>query len=217
MSKKVKIKFCGMRTKEILEYAIELGVDYLGFVIDFPKSPRSIPSPEFLKTAEWLKKNKKGKYKIVAVTVDMPIKNIQTIIDSGYVDVIQLHGDENIGLIKKIKGIELWKAWNNKNKGDVFEMGKAVDRILLDSGNAVEKALNTSGSFNAFSLYQDLKKKKINTVLSGGIDSSNVDKYLEKLTPDIMDISRGIETSPGNKSKRKMKEFINTVNEFYGK
>jgi len=217
MSKRVKIKFCGMRTKEALEYAIELGVNYLGFVIDFPKSPRSIPLPEFLKTSEWLKKNKKGKYKIVAVTVDMPIKNIQIIIDSGYVDVIQLHGNENIGLIKKIKGIEVWKAWDSKSQGDVFEIGKSVDRILLDSGNAVEKAQNTSGSFNAFSLYKDFKKKKINTVLSGGIDSSNVNEYLEKLTPEIIDVSRGIETSPGKKSKRKMKEFINTVNVFYGK
>ncbi len=206
-----------MRTKEALEYAIDLGVDYLGFVIDFPKSPRSVSLGEFNKTTNWLKKNKKGKYKIVAVTVDMALKNIQSIIDKGFADVIQLHGDEKIESIKKIKGIEIWKAWDKNSKGDVLEMSKVVDRILLDSGNAVEKALNTSGSFDANALYERLNSKKIDIVLSGGIDASNVNGYLEKLSPEIIDVSRGIEASPARKSKKKMKEFMNSVNEYYGK
>src|SRR5665213_1963706 len=112
--RKVKIKFCGMSAKDSLSCAIGLGVDYLGFVIDYPKSPRSISLKQFLKTAEWLKKNKKGKYKIVAITVNMPIGNIQVIIKSGFADIIQLHGNETIEMIKNIKGIEVWKAWSNK-------------------------------------------------------------------------------------------------------
>jgi phosphoribosylanthranilate isomerase len=172
---------------------------------------------EFNKTTNWLKKNKKGKYKIVAVTVDMALKNIQSIIDKGFADVIQLHGDEKIESIKKIKGIEIWKAWDKNSKGDVLEMSKVVDRILLDSGNAVEKALNTSGSFDANALYERLNSKKIDIVLSGGIDASNVNGYLEKLSPEIIDVSRGIEASPARKSKKKMKEFMNSVNEYYGK
>ena len=217
MSRKFKIKFCGIRTKTALEYAIELGVDYLGFVIDFPKSPRSISLSEFNKTAEGLRKNKKKKYKIVAVTVAMPLKNIQLIIDKGLADVIQLHGNEKTELIKKIKGIEIWKAWNKNSKGDVLEVSKVVDRILLDSGNAMEKALNISGSFDADTLYKKLKGKKVDIVLSGGIDSSNVKDYLKELKPEIIDVSRGIETSPGKKGKNKMKEFMDSVNDFYGK
>ncbi|HTA82386.1 MAG TPA: phosphoribosylanthranilate isomerase [Bacteroidia bacterium] len=205
-----------MRTKEALDYAIDLGVDYLGFVIDFPKSPRSISLNEFHKTAEWLRKNKKGKYKIVAVTVDMPLENIKLLVDKGLADIIQLHGNEKLSDIKKIKGAEIWKAWNKNSKGDVLEMSKVVDRILLDSGNATEKALNTSGEFDAFVLYKQLKAKKVKTVLSGGIDASNVKEYLKKLSPDIIDISRGIETSPGKKSKKKMEEFMNLVNKEYG-
>jgi phosphoribosylanthranilate isomerase len=212
--KKLKIKFCGMRTKDSLFYAIELGVDYLGFVVDFPKSPRSISLKHFLKTAEWLKKNKKRKYKIVAVTVDMPIKTIQRIIDSHFVDVIQLHGNETIEYIKQIKGIEVWKVWSNNSKGDIFEMSKHVDRILLDSGNADEKAKNRSGEFDGFALYNNLKAKKVDIVLSGGIDAKNVVAYLGKLKPEIIDVSRGIETAPGKKGKKKMKEFIETVNDY---
>ncbi|HXP49441.1 MAG TPA: phosphoribosylanthranilate isomerase [Bacteroidia bacterium] len=213
--KRVKIKFCGMRAKDSLVYAIDLGVDYLGFVLDYPKSPRSISMSQFLRTAEWLKKNKKGKYKIVAVTVDMPVKKIQQIIESDFVDVIQLHGNESVELIKKIRGIEVWKAWNNKSKGDVLEMSKHVDRILLDSGNATEKALNRSHEFDGFALYEKLATKKVGLILSGGIDSKNVSMYMDKLSPEIIDVSRGIETLPGKKSKKKMKEFVETVNDYY--
>jgi len=191
-----------MMTKDSLIYAIDLGVAYLGFVIDYPKSPRSISLKQFLKTAEWLKKNKKGKYKIVAV-------------NSGFADVIQLHGNEKIDVIKKMKGIEIWKAWSNRSKGDVFEMSKQVDRILLDSGNALEKATNKSGEFDGFTLYGKLVAKKVSLVLSGGIDSKNVKDYLGKLKPEIIDTSRGIETLPGKKSKKKMKELIETVNDYY--
>ena len=200
-----------MRTKVALTCAIDLGVDYLGFVIDFPKSPRSISLSEFHKTAEWLRKNKKGKYKIVAVTVDMPMKHIELVVDKGLADIIQLHGNEKLSNIKKIKGIEIWKAWNKNSKGDVLGMSKAVDKILLDSGNATEKALNTSGEFDAFALYEKLKAKKVKMVLSGGIDMSNVKSYLVKLSPEVIDVSRGIEISPGKKSKKKMKEFMNSV------
>jgi phosphoribosylanthranilate isomerase len=213
--KTVKIKFCGMRTKNSLVYAIDLGVDYLGFVVDYPKSPRSISIGQFLKIAEWLKTNKKGKYKIVAVTVDMSVKKIQQIANCGFVDVIQLHGNEEVEVIKKIKGLEIWKAWNNKSKGDVLEMNKYADRILLDSGNATEKALNSSGEFDGFDLYKELAAKKVELVLSGGIDAKNASMYLDKLKPEIIDVSRGIETLPGKKSKKKMKEFIETVNDHY--
>ncbi len=213
--RRVKIKFCGMRTKKSISYAIDLGVDYLGFVVDYNKSPRSVSLVKFLKIATWLKKNKKGKYKIVAVTVDMPIDNIDEIVKSKVVDVLQLHGNENDEVIKQISGIEIWKAWNNKSKGDVFKIAKKVDKILLDSGDAMQKATNKSGEFNAFKLYSDLKKKKIDVVVSGGIDNDNLEMFLDKLKPETIDISRGIETLPGKKSKRKMKKIEKTVNDYY--
>lgn len=204
-----------MKAKNDIAYAIELGVDYLGFVVDFPKSPRSITLKQFLQTAEWVKKTKRSKCRVVAVTVNMPLTDIFKITKSGFVDVIQLHGDEQLELVKKIKGIEVWKAWNNKGKGDVLEMSKHVDRILLDSGSAVEKANNKSGEFDGFTLYKKLSAKKIKLVLSGGIDVKNVTGYLDKLKPEIIDISRGIEISPGKKSKIKMKKIINAVNDYY--
>jgi phosphoribosylanthranilate isomerase len=217
MSKRVQVKFCGMRSKAALNYAIELGVDYVGFVVDFPKSLRSITLKQFMDLAKWLKETKKDNFRIVAVTIDMPLSKIQTIVDSGLVDVIQLHGTESIDAVKKIKGVELWKAWNDKAKGDVLEMAKHVDRILLDSGNAMEKALNKSGKFDSYALYQKLNDKKVNDVMSGGIDSGNVKDYLLKLKPDIIDVSRGIEAGAGKKSKKKMKEFMKSVNSYYGK
>lgn len=213
--KRAKVKYCGMKSKESAAYAIQLGVDYLGFVVDFNKSPRSLSMSQFLRLAQWLKQNKKGKYKIAAVTVDMPLKNIEKIVKSGVVDVIQLHGNEKIEEIKKIRGIEVWKVMHNESEREIIKMSKLVDRVLLDSGNAVEKANGSSGEFGGYHIYKKLKKSKVDAVISGGINNNNVTTYLDKLKPEIIDVSRGIEIAPGRKSKRKMKEFMETVNDYY--
>lgn len=213
--KRAKVKYCGMKSKESAAYAIQLGVDYLGFVVDFNKSPRSISINNFLELVKWLKQNKKGKYKIVAVTIDMPLKNIGEIVKSGVVDVIQLHGNEKMEEIKKIRGIEVWKAMHHESEKEILKVARFVDRVLLDSGNAVEKANGSSGEFDGCDIYNKLKKSKVSVVVSGGINNSNVTKYLKKLKPEIIDVSRGIEIAPGRKSKRKMKEFMETVNDYY--
>lgn len=210
--KRAKIKFCGMRSKESLAYVISLGVDYLGFVVDYEKSPRNLTLDKFIELAKWLKENKKRNYKIVAVTVDMPLSKIDKLIDSRVVDVIQLHGNEGIDVINKIKGIEIWKAWNKKSTGNILEAAKHVDKILLDSGDATAKAKGSSGEFDAFDIYNKLKKEKKSVVISGGIDKDNVQFYLNKLKPEIIDVSRGIETAPGKKSKEKMKQFMKILN-----
>ena len=71
----MKVKFCGITNLEDAKEAIKQGVDYLGFVIDFPKSPRSISTEEFLDIAGRIKQEHDNSSetvpKIVAVTVNM--------------------------------------------------------------------------------------------------------------------------------------------------
>jgi phosphoribosylanthranilate isomerase len=208
-----------MRDNPTIAFAVDLGADYIGFVTDFPKSPRSISREELLKKAKWMRNNHDGNYKIVAVTVDMPLGNIEYIIDSGLVDTIQLHGNEHISICRLVReGIETWKAIDTKNIKSVEEvmtLANSVDKVVLDSGSALEKARNTSGAFSNTELYNALIKQNIDVVLSGGLDISNIEHYLETLNPSIIDVSRGIESAPGVKAKQKMMEFMNTLNRFY--
>jgi phosphoribosylanthranilate isomerase len=219
MNKRCKVKFCGMRDNPTLAFAVDIGADYIGFVIDFPKSPRSISREEFIRKAKWLRNNHDGNYKIVAVTVDMPLNNLEFIIENSMADVIQLHGKEHISICRLVsEQVETWKAINAKGEMSMEEIntfGKSVDKLLLDSGTALEKARNTSGAFDNMDLYNSLVKQGIDVVLSGGLDITNIEHYLNLLNPAIIDVSRGVESAPGVKAKQKMMEFMDKVNRFY--
>lgn len=208
-----------MRDNPTLAYAVDLRVNYIGFVVDFPKSPRSISISEFHRKVKWLRNTNDGNYKVVAVTVDMPLDNLEFIIENGMADVIQLHGNEHISVCRLVgQQIETWKAINTKTtKGidEVSAIAKSVDKIVLDSGSALEKAKNTSGAFDNTELYNALAKERVKIVLSGGLDAGNIHHYLETLNPGIIDVSRGIESEPGVKSKQKMREFMEAVNRHY--
>ncbi|NNM94435.1 MAG: phosphoribosylanthranilate isomerase [Bacteroidia bacterium] len=210
------VKFCGMKDEDTMSYALELGVQYLGFIIDYPKSPRSLTIDEFCKKSEWLRKNNKGNYKVVAVSVDMDIANMERIIKEGAANVVQLHGSEDLNLSRRLKGrIETWKAVTRPDKLSSEEyrtLAASADKVLLDSGNAAEKASGTSGAFDCYQLYAEMRKEGIPVILSGGIDVGNVQSYISAYQPEIIDVSRGIETSPGIKSRQKMKEFMETLN-----
>ncbi len=210
--KKLKVKFCGMKDEDTIEYALELGADYLGFIVDYPQSPRNNSFNEFCKKAERLRKTNSGKYKIVAVCVDMPTSNIENLIKDDLAQIIQLHGKENISVCRRVKKrTETWKAVSGKNNlGSEVILGIAsvVDKILVDSGTAEEKASGKSGFYNNHELYNLLVQRGISTILSGGINANNVKFYLKNFNPSIIDISSGIESSPGVKSRKKMKEFM---------
>lgn len=208
-----------MKDNNPLIFAVDLGVNYLGFIIDFPKSPRSISIDEFHKKIKWLRKNHDRNYKVVAVTVDMPLHKLDMIIEEGMADVIQLHGNEHFSICRQVKSqMETWKAISQKNKGskeEIINLAKSVNKVVLDSGSAMEKAYNTSGAYTNIELYKMLVKEGIDLVLSGGIDAGNVKEYLKTYNPSIIDVSRGIESEPGIKSKPKMQEFMNAVNSYY--
>jgi len=219
MRRRCQVKFCGMRDNPTIAFAVDIKADYIGFIVDFPKSPRNITREELLRKAKWMRNNHDGNYKIVAVTVDMPLENIEFIIDSGLVDVIQLNGNEHISICRLVReGIETWKAVDSKkplSEEEIITLGKSVDKIVLDSGSALEKARNTSPAFSNTDLYNAFIKQNTDVILSGGLDINNIEHYLEELDPFIIDISRGVESAPGMKAKQKMMEFMDKVNRFY--
>ena len=197
-----KVKICGMTDAETIQTAIQHKVDYLGFVF-YKKSPRNLT----INQAKQLTKNIPTNVKRVAVLVNESDEFIEQIKNS--FDYFQLHGDEDLKRIKEIKEkfnkkiIKAIKITDEKSAKTFSTFEEQVDMLLLDS-----PAMEKTAKFD----WQILTKLKITKpyLVAGSININNVDEIL-KYNPSGIDISAGVESSPGIKSNEKIIEFLDKV------
>jgi phosphoribosylanthranilate isomerase len=198
------IKICGLKDYDAIKMSIDSGAKYLGFVCDYPKSPRSI-SP--YKLVEILNSFAKTDAHKVAVLVN-PDDTIVDIIKKS-VDFLQLHGsetNERILEIKKRSSLKIIKAIKIKNKEDLQQINSYpdADDLLLDT-----PAMERSEPFN-LSL---LDNRNISSYfLAGGININNVYQALQFTSK--LDISSGLESEPGIKNLEKIKSFMKEVKKY---
>ena len=197
-----KVKICGMTDAETIQTAIQHKVDYLGFVF-YKKSPRNLT----IEKAKQLTKNIPTNVKRVAVLVNEGDEFIEQI--KNFFDYLQLHGDEDLKRIKEIKDkfnkkiIKAIKITDEKSAKTFSTFEEQVDMLLLDS-----PAMEKTAKFD----WQILTKLKITKpyLVAGSININNVDEIL-KYNPSGIDISAGVESSPGIKSNEKIIEFLDKV------
>lgn len=217
----MKVKFCGITNYEDAKNAIDLGVEYLGFIVDFPKSPRNLSIEKFIVLAVEIK-DKFPETKIVAVTVDMNEENIRKLIDSRMVDVLQFHGSESPEYCKRYKDeIEIWKSFmpvrtdiednRNQDKDSIRLYKGSVDRFNIDASSAKDKGKGIYREFSSFDHFRKLQKEGYDLILAGGLNPNNIKDFIVKLNPDFIDVASGIEEAPGKKSLNKMKKFMNHI------
>ncbi len=196
-----KVKVCGNTDPEIIKLCIELGASLIGFIINYPKSPRSI-SIEKLKM---LINNIPENIKKVAVMVNPTINDVEEV--SQYCTTIQLHGDEDNAFIEKIKkltSLEVIKVIKITKKSDLEKIKNypSANELLLDT-----PAMGQSGEAFNFNLLKDTQDNKF--FLAGKIDINNVETALKY--SDKIDVNSGLETEKGIKDPKKIKEFFNKV------
>lgn len=192
----MKIKFCGIKRLEDINYVNILKPDYIGFVF-CKKSKRYVD----LNQVKLLKGNLNKGILTVGVYLDNSIEEIIETIP--YIDIIQLHGynQEDIDILKKYNK-PIIKAIAVNSINDIKEYD--VDYMLYDSSNP--------GSGKTFD-WNLLKNK--NCFLAGGININNINDVI-KLNPYCIDISSGIEEF-GVKSFKLMKQIIEKVRNMEGK
>lgn len=195
------IKICGLKDLRAIDAAISNGAQYLGFVCDYPKSPRSCSALELIAITN--KIHTKDIFK-VAVMVDPNDRIIEQI--HQHVDFIQLHGSETNERIINIKSrfnLRIIKAIKIKEEEDLqqIDLYPAADDLLLDT-----PAMEKSELFN-FNLLDNLNISSY--FLAGGINIINIHQALH-FTSKI-DISSGVESEPGVKDINKIKDFMDEV------
>lgn len=184
----MKVKICGMRRKEDIEYANILKPDYIGFIfaIGFKRTIS-------YETACELKMRLDKNIKVVGVYLNQPISYILEAIQLGIIDLIQLHGNEDDEYIKELK----FKV--NIPIINVYRDSEYADFVLYDGKNP--------GSGESYD-YKDFDTRKP-FFLAGGINIENV-LDAKKMNPYCIDTSSGVEVD-GYKDFEKMKEFIRKV------
>lgn len=208
----MKIKICGIRRHQDIEYVNEFLPDYIGFI--FAKSKRQITSTECLV----LKKELDPSIKTVGVFVNESLEKVISTTLVANLDVIQLHGDETkeyiLDLKNKLKNSPslkdtlVWKAIRVKGKKDIISGDKLpVDCLLLDSFS--------KQSYGGTGKTIDLDIIKSSTIknqffLAGGLNIDNILNTLSEVSPYGVDISSGVETD-GFKDRNKIEKIINCI------
>lgn len=194
-----RIKLCGLSRPCDIEAANELKPEYIGFVFA-PKSKRHVTAEK----AGELKRLLDPDIKAVGVFVNERLETAAGLLNSGIIDLAQLHGKEDrryIERLRELTGKPLIQAFQIETEEDIKEAREsAAEYILLDSG------AGTGTTFD-WRLAQKLKRQYF---LAGGLTPGNVGEAVRILSPFAVDVSSGIETD-GYKNKAKMAAFAAAV------
>ena len=195
----IKIKICGLSRICDIESVNLAKPEYIGFV--FAESGRKV-TPE---QAKELRMKLLPDIIPVGVFVNEKPESIVSIVKSGIIDVIQLHGDETEEYIKEIKdltGKPIIKAVSVIKAGDVQKFADTkADFLLLDN-----KSGGTGKAFD-WDLIGEVNKPFF---LAGGLNIDNVGLAISKSNPFAVDISSGVEVD-GFKDRDKIMAIIRSI------
>lgn len=193
---KVKVKICGLTSLEDAHAAAAAGADYLGFIINFPASPRH-QTPEQAKAIIKKIKLKFPAVKRVGVFVDQPLAAVKKIAVELGLDAVQFHGSEAPEYCRALFGAaEVWKTIVVKTADDLKRITayrNAANKILFDAGAGSGRQIDCS-----------LLENVAVDILAGGLGPDNVAAAINRLHPAIVDLNSGVESSPGKKDPAKI-------------
>ncbi|MDD5292341.1 MAG: phosphoribosylanthranilate isomerase [Candidatus Omnitrophica bacterium] len=199
---KPKVKICGITNIEDALDALWGGADLLGFVF-FKKSKRYI---EPMKAKEIIDILPPFVFKVGLFVNERAAKVKKTAACCG-LDFVQLHGDEDKGYLKKLKGLRLIKAIRIKDRNTLNNIEDLPCELFLFDNYSKSEFGGTGKAFD-WALSRQIKRMKKPYIISGGLTPHNVNKAVKAFLPYAVDVSSGVEKKTGKKNKLLMKEFI---------
>lgn len=218
----VKVKICGITSVEDALMCADAGVDYLGFVTEFPQPvPWNLARQKSLQIIDEVR----TLVSTVVVTSGRPneILEVARLIRP---DFVQLHGEEKLSEIEKLAkeltrdNIRIIKALPIKvgDKKALFEVEDPVEAALAIQSTGVwgitvdsktEAMPAGTGEKLDWHLAQKIRKGvSCNFGLAGGLNQDNVHQAIEEVRPDMVDVISGVETKHGQKDIKRLKAFI---------
>jgi len=201
----VRVKLCGLKRREDVLKALDLGFDALGFIL--APSPRQVTLDDVKRLTEEVFPF----VSIVAVVSDPDEAFLRQVISCGIFDAIQFHGKEDPSLLEGLP-VKVIKAFSfaEGEKADFAKYRRIADFFLLDSGKA-----GTGGTGKVFR-WETIEHGQIGRpfILAGGLGPENLLDAIEKANPHGVDLNSRLEASPGVKDHRLMEEAIRLIRNY---
>lgn len=196
-----RVKICGITNSDDALFCAFSGADALGFV--FADSKRKVEPEKVREIVELLPPFVTS----VGVFMDQSIDFVIKAASVSKINVIQLHGDEDADFIEKlgmpvIKRIKIFGS-HTKDYALNTAAGIKVCGYILDPGAGQGIHFN----------WENFRNIPINKriIIAGGLTPDNVREAVKIIRPYGVDVSSGVEKSPGIKDHKKIKKFITEV------
>jgi phosphoribosylanthranilate isomerase len=205
----IRVKVCGLRTLADVQAVAAAGAAYFGLVF-FAKSPRNLSLPQ----ARLLALAAPPGLAKVALTVDAEDATLDAITEAMPLDMLQLHGHESpdrVAAVRARYGLPVMKAVGVADEGDLaalFDYATVADQILLDA-KPPRDAVLPGGNGLAFDWRLVAGRRWLRPwMLAGGLTPQNVAEAVRLTQARQVDLSSGVESSPGVKNPALIAEFF---------
>lgn len=193
------IKVCGITRLTDALHAVEEGATALGFVL-WPRSPRAV-TPQ---RAREIIAELPSSLLTVGVFVNEPIAGIAEIVAQTGITAVQLHGDEPPAYAEALQW-PLIRAVSADDLDDACEAWSAETTMLVDTIDPIRRG-GTGVPLEWSRLAEVARRRRL--VIAGGLTPVNVSTAIRAARPYGVDVSSGVEASPGVKDFGKVSRFI---------
>lgn len=206
------IKFCGLMREADAAMAASLGARYVGAI--FAGGPRELTATR----ARDVLSAAGTEVQRVGVFATSNVDQIRPIADAAGLHVIQLHSDPTIADITAVQaatGLVVWavvRIADGAVPSSVKPLFSVANAVVLDA--KVDGRLGGTGvalPWAAIAKTLGATRRDGMMVLAGGLTPANVTKAIDALEPSVVDVSSGVESSPGIKDHEKMRAFAEAV------
>lgn len=201
---RTRVKVCGICTADDADAAVSAGADAIGMVF-YPKSPRHVS----ISAAREIASSIPPFVTTVGLFVNSSSEAINDVLSEVQLGLLQFHGNEDEVFCKSFN-LPYIKALRVKAETDLYqqcEQYASARGVLLDS---YKKGMpgGTGEIFDWDVVPDDLS---LPVILAGGLNANNVAQAISTVNPWAVDVSSGVEESPGKKDQQKILQFFNAV------
>ena len=201
---RVQVKICGLTSPEDALACVSFGADAIGLVF-YPKSPRYVTTRQAARIASVLQPNVGA----VGVFVDTPLDTVLTTAPDCRLSAVQLHGAETPAFVAQVRqaGLSVIKGLYLNGDPNIRSAAEYADAIAflvecaagkMPGGNAMAWDWRGARDFGG----------RYPIILAGGLKPESVGEAITAANPDAVDVSSGVEASPGRKDPNRVRDFI---------